>query len=212
VTNPTLDILETVDSIIATARDQHPDIPEKIVVVMDSGARKGGMVHGHFARLSWHDDYNEIKLGTESLSRGAVPTLGTILHELSHAIAFTRGVKDTSNKGRYHNGKFREIALEVGIHVEQAGTIGWSQTTVPDSTKDVYADLIERLDKAITTYRVGYIETKGTTATKTKKASTKMACGCGDPVTVNKGWFDRVGQFAVCQNCSQNFELMDTDD
>lgn len=209
--NPTVGILNTVDKIIERAQTLNSDIPEKIVVVMDSGKRRGGMIHGHFARLSWHDDYHEIKLGTESLSRGPVPTLGTILHELSHAVAFERGVKDTSNNGRYHNSKFREIALDMGISLESAPTIGWSKTDVPEATQEVYADLITDLGNAITTYREGYSEEKVTKATK-KRAVTKMQCGCEDPVSVNKGWFERVGQFATCTNCDQSFTLVDNDE
>lgn len=206
MTNPTLNILDAVDSIIYKARTLNMDIPDKIVVVMDSGKTRGSMIHGHFARQSWENGYSEIKLGTESLSRGAVPTLGTILHELSHSIAFMRDVKDTSNKGRYHNAKFREIGLSVGINLEQAGTIGWSQTSVPDATVELYKPQVEKLTEAITTYRVGYTEAAVTKGQK-KRAVTKMVCGCGDAVAVNKGWFERIGQFAVCQNCSQNFEL-----
>jgi hypothetical protein len=191
MTNPTLNILDAVDSIIEKARTLNMDIPDKIVVVMDSGKTRGSMIHGHFARQSWENGYNEIKLGTESLSRGAVPTLGTILHELSHSIAFMRDVKDTSNKGRYHNAKFREIGLSVGINLEQV---------------ELYKPQVEKLTEAITTYRVGYTEAAVTKGQK-KRAVTKMVCGCGDAVAVNKGWFERIGQFAVCQNCSQGFEL-----
>lgn len=208
MTNPTLGILNAVDRIIEHARTLNRDIPDKIVVVMDSGRRKNGMAHGHFASLVWHDGYSEIKLGTESLSRGAVPTLGTILHELSHAIAFELGIRDTSNKGRYHNAKFRGIALDAGISLENTPTLGWSTTTVPDGTVAIYKPFVEELEKAIVTYREGYskLEVKKTTQ---KRPTTKMECGCGDPVSVNKGWFERVGQFAECTNCNENFRLVE---
>lgn len=208
--NPTLDILTAVDAIVTEARKQHEDIPEKLVVVMDSGKRRSSMVHGHFARLSWHDDYSEIKLGTESLARGAVPTLGTVLHELSHAVAFARGVQDTSNKGRYHNSKFREIANEMGIHVEQDGTIGWSKTSVPEETQQKYSFLIEDLDKAITTYREGYKEVAGTAGVKRTRAVTKMRCECPDSeLSINIKWWDNFGRFGTCGVCLANYELVD---
>ena len=206
--NPTIGILSIVDGIIDHARTLNRDIPERMVVVMDSGRRRGAMIHGHFAKLSWTDGYNEIKLGTESLSRGAIPTLGTVLHELSHAIAFERGIKDTSNNGRYHNGKFREIGTDVGLKLSPLPTVGWSQTEVPDGTVSIYRKFVDDLESAITTYREGYSESavkKG----NTKRPTAKMQCGCKDPVSVNKGWYQRVGRFATCANCSMEFELVE---
>lgn len=209
MTSPTVGIIEAVDEIIGRARELHDDIPEKLVVVMDSGKRKSSMVHGHFAKLSWDQDYHEIKLGTESLARGAVPTLGTILHELSHAIAFERGVQDTSNKGRYHNGKFRDIGLSMGIELEKVGTIGWSSTTVPDSTVEKYDELVKLLDASITTYRKGYELnlTKGGSVVKPTKTRPKMVCGCNEPIAVTEKWFEDIGQYATCGNCSKPFKL-----
>lgn len=208
--NPTLDILTAVDAIVAEARKTHEDIPEKLVVVMDSGKRRSSMTHGHFARLSWHDDFSEIKLGTESLARGAVPTLGTVLHELSHAVAFSRGIQDTSNNGRYHNSKFREIANELGIHVEQDGTIGWSKTSVPEETQQKYSFLIEDLEKAITTYREGYKEVATTGAPKRTRATTKMRCECPESeLSINLKWWDNFGRFGTCGICQATYELVD---
>ncbi len=208
MTSPTSGIIEAADAVVDAAREIHKDIPEKILFVLDSGKGRRGysMIHGHFAKNAWHDGYHEIKLGTESLSRGPVPTLGTILHELSHAIAFQRGIKDTSNNGRYHNGKFREIATDMGIQVEQAGSIGWSSTTVPEDTENAYSPQIKMLGYAITTYREGYSEAT-VVKPKTSKPGTKMVCGCNQPTPVSKKWFETVGQYATCGICHEGFEL-----
>jgi hypothetical protein len=135
-----------------------------------------------------------------------IPDKLTILHELSHAVAFKRGISDTSNKGRYHNAKFREIALEMGIHVEQAGTLGWSETTVPDTTREFYKTQVKQLVEAITTYREGYIE-GGVAKPKTAKTQPRMVCGCEDSIAVSKKWYKSVGQFATCGICGWTFEL-----
>lgn len=214
MTSPTVGIIDAVDKVITKAREVHSDIPEKIVVVLESGKRKSSMVHGHFAKLSWigmeavdRPEYHEIKLGTESLARGPIPTLGTILHELSHAIAFERGVKDTSNKGRYHNGKFREIGLDLGIHLEKVGTIGWSQTIVPDGTVETYREQVDLLESSITTYRKGFAQAVDPKGTSVVKSRPKMVCGCNEPLAVTTKWFNDIGQYALCQNCSENFRL-----
>jgi hypothetical protein len=42
-------------------------------------------------------------------------------HETAHAIAAARGTKETSRQGRYHNGRFKLIAEEVGSLAEGDG-------------------------------------------------------------------------------------------
>ena len=59
-------------------------------------------------------------MGGEGLRRGARAVLGTLLHEAAHGVATTRGIKDTSRQGRYHNRRFAELAAELGITVEPA--------------------------------------------------------------------------------------------
>ena len=79
--------------------------------------------------------------------------LGTLLHEATHALAHARGIKDTSRGGRYHNRRFKELAEELGITVEQSASIGWSDTTVPEDTQATYAHTLVELGAALTWYR-----------------------------------------------------------
>jgi hypothetical protein len=45
------------------------------------------------------------------------------VHEAAHGLANTRGVKDTSRQGRYHNKRFRALAEE----------LAWRSTTTQGS-------------------------------------------------------------------------------
>ncbi len=94
-------------------------------------------------------------MGGEGLRRGARAVLGTLLHEAAHGVASTRGIKDTSRQGRYHNKKFAELAAELGIVVEPDGARGWSATTLPDDTAAVYVAELAQLAEAITAYGAG---------------------------------------------------------
>jgi len=51
-----------------------------------------------------------------------------------------RVAQDTSRQGRYHNTRFRDLATELGVAVDRDPSIGWSLTTVPDTTAENYAD------------------------------------------------------------------------
>jgi hypothetical protein len=189
-------------------RYNHPEIPRVTVVLGAQGASRRGQVHGHFSPNSWSDEKSahEIMLSGESLARGAVDTLGTLLHECAHAIANTRGIQDTSNSGRYHNRKFKAIGEEVGIELEDAPTLGWSLTTVPESTQERYADEIAALAEVLTTYR-------RPPAPKEKKArkTTKfvIACECvGNEVTVSKQFFARNEGVLQCDRCGTAYVVV----
>src|SRR6266571_146279 len=61
----------------------------------------------------------------EGLDRGARGVLGVALHEAAHAAAAVRRIQDTSRQGRYHNVRYRRLAEELGLPVEQMDGFGW---------------------------------------------------------------------------------------
>lgn len=54
--------------------------------------------------LSWEAaaSLSEVLITADGLAGSATDALGTLVHEAAHAIAFQRGIKDTSRQGRYH--------------------------------------------------------------------------------------------------------------
>lgn len=213
----TLRMLEAVNAVVAKARKLHEGIPETVVVLGASGVTRSGQKHGHYAPRSWgsriiadeseasvsvdgtsgREVYGEILLAGESLERGAVATLGTILHELVHAYCDANEIKDTSNGHRYHNTKFRDKAEEFGLVIEKADTIGWSVTTVPDTTQEAYAAEIRELEAAITVSRLGYSELLALGVKepdKKKPLVRKIQCPlCEEPLLVTKKWWEKQG-------------------
>jgi len=78
------------------------------------------------------------------------------VHESVHALAFARGVKETSRQGRYHNKKFVALAEELGMHYphdDPHPTIGWSAVELNEETIAKNAKAIERLDEVISVAR-----------------------------------------------------------
>jgi hypothetical protein len=77
------------------------------------GARPGTLRLGHYAHARWRPAeagetpaVAELFIGGEGLGREAASVLGTLLHEAAHGLAATRGIKDTSRAGAYHNKRF----------------------------------------------------------------------------------------------------------
>lgn len=208
-----LEVHACVQNIIDKAREFHPEIPEVTVVIGAPGYTKKAQVHGHFAPRAWREregegSYGELSLSGESLQRGGLATLGTIIHELVHAYCNANEIQDTSNGHRYHNAKFRDMAESFGLVIDKAPTIGWSVTTVPEATAERYAEEVEDLDRALTQYRLPQYE-----FSDTKKAVKRfMYCPkCEDRLPVTKGWFERNESLLKCDQHDMFFEMEEVD-
>lgn len=208
-TTQTVAIINAVADVIAAVRKNHEGIPD-VVVTLASAKGK----HGHFAPSSWStrvadgEDAGDLKhemfLAAESLKRGAVETVGTIIHELVHAFCHAQDIQDTSNNGVYHNKRFAGVAEEFGIAVEKMGHHGFSKTTVPDVTVRKYQREVDALEAALTVYRNDF----GVAAAVTKSTAYYMVCDtCNDRVRLgSKKWYER--NLPVC-SCGEPFNLVE---
>ena len=179
-----LPILEALTDVVSSVRATHSGIPEVMIVLGASAPTK----HGHFAANTWalregEGTVHEIMLSGESLKRGGLGTFGTIVHELAHAYCNHNGIQDTSNRGRYHNREFKAVAERFGLNIEKADTIGFSVTSVPRETQEMYAGEIRHLDEAINHYRVNKVVGDEVHP----RAKYRMSCDCGgEPTPVSK--------------------------
>jgi hypothetical protein len=118
----------------AAIRARHPDVPAAVILLGAGSGMGPGLKLGHFAAMRWHqpadqrgdgeqapggDRLPEVFVGGEGIARGPADVLATLLHEAAHALAHVRGIKDTSRQGRWHNGRFKALAEEVGITVSK---------------------------------------------------------------------------------------------
>ncbi len=157
-------------------RARHSDLP-CAVIITGAGTLAGapGVRLGHFAASRWQTTGEvalaEVFVGGEGLARGARDVLATLLHEAAHSLAHQRGISDTSRQGRYHNQRFKALAVELGLHVEHHPTLGWSPTTLPAATAGRYARAITELEAALTAYRASE-------PARPSRPSSTVACVC----------------------------------
>lgn len=76
----------------------------------------------------------ELNIGADYLARPIENIVATLIHEGCHLYAMQNGIKDTSNRGVYHNGKFKRLAEERGLHIERHDKYGWTITSPTDET------------------------------------------------------------------------------
>ena len=216
-------VLSAAADVWAALQRNHPGIPNVVIVGGTSGRSGFSQTHGHFWAGQWkHNGATrpEVYLSGESIARGAVATFGTLAHEAAHAYAHAKGIKDTSNAGRYHNRKFKAIAETFGLEIGQADVIGFSPTTVPDETAERYAGVIDGLAVAIQGYRAapgmsfaggaGGNTGGGAEPSTPKRARLKMLClQCDNPTPVSQKWWDAHGGNLYCMEHATYYELLD---
>ena len=196
-------------------RARHPELPEVVIVLGAGSGDRGGLRLGHFAAMRWSsttetpdgtgavgEQLAEVFVGGEGLARGPVDVLGTLLHEAGHALAHVRGIQDTSRQGRWHNARFKAVAEEIGISVEKDPRLGWSPTTVPDTTRDAYTGVIAQLGQALRMRRAS--EGAGGIEKPKKPGPPACVCGCGRRIRVAVSV--REAGPIVCGVCEQEFQ------
>jgi hypothetical protein len=149
-------LITAIDRTWAAIQKRHPDVPSVVIALGAGSGGKAGLKLGHFAAERWQQASTrlpELFIGGEGLAGGARGVLGTLLHEGAHGVASVREIQDTSRQGRFHNARYRALAEELGLTAARTGTIGWSDTTVPDVTAALYRGELRRLDAALVAYR-----------------------------------------------------------
>jgi hypothetical protein len=192
-----------------TIRSRHPEVPEAVLIVA-SGSEGKRLNLGHFAPHRWQvagADRHEVLVGGEGLQRGPNDVLGTLLHEAAHGLAQARVITDTSRQGRYHNGRYAILARELGLEVARVQPIGWSATTVPDTTTVAYADQLEELTAALVLWRRHKHRLGPDPRSRNLLAAT---CGCGRRIRVAKATLAEAP--ILCGACQQPFEPADPDE
>lgn len=152
-------VLAAIEALYAKARTLHADAPEAVFILpTNEGSRKPR--NGHFGASRWKPSgyegdayYAEIAIFAERLQDGADLVAETVLHELAHGLALVRAIKDTTRKGAYHNKKFKALAEEVGLIVDQNDQVGFGVTSLAPDTLAPYRAEVDALHEAIQAYR-----------------------------------------------------------
>lgn len=194
----------------------HHDVPAVMIVTGRRRHKSENSVRGQHCRDTWHVDGHEgrqaeVWVSGERLGEGGREVMQTLLHEAAHALAGVRGLKDTSNKNRYHNKVFVKLAEELGLTGPGSSggpALGYSNCAITTGTAEVYGYEIEQLDIACK----NFVAPSAPEEEKPKKATIKAFCGCpeGDnEITWTKKFGKKFQAYGVppvlCGICRQAF-------
>lgn len=78
----------------------------------------------------------ELNIGADYLDRPIENIVATLIHEGCHLFAMQNSIKDTSNRGIYHNKRFKELAEQRGLQIDKHDKYGWTITSPTEITLD----------------------------------------------------------------------------
>ncbi|MCO5167852.1 MAG: hypothetical protein M9894_16025 [Planctomycetes bacterium] len=208
----------------AAVRERHPELPPA-VVVLASGTTSNVRCWGHWGASRWDvagDRAGEVLIAGELLAPGGgneperpveERVLGTLLHEAAHALAWVRGIKDTSRGGRYHNERYAHLAAELGLDVARDRVYGWTLTRLRDETVEAYREALADLREVLIGHRAPEAEAAGGAGGSAGGAAggaragaptrIRAVCGCDRRVYVAPGVLE-LGPI-VCGVCEEPF-------
>lgn len=140
----------------------------------------------------------EITLSGKYLKRSLEEIVATLLHEMIHLYCSLNEIKDTSNNCVYHNKKFKEEAEKRGLQIGKDKTIGWSITSLTESTKNLIKTF--NIDNKAFDYWRNAVEIK---SDKPKVIMLKYECSCGVKVSSRKELN------IICGLCEKKFEKVE---
>ena len=221
--------VEAIQNAFDSIRTIVPTLPRVLVTIQRQAVdgRQKHTAHGWTTTVPvWtntdsNESYLEVVLTAESLTRGALPTLGTLLHESAHVLNLTEGVKGTDSNGR-HNKKFKATAEEVfGLTITE-NHAGWSQTDISEETGKKFAKALTFAAKAtrlvslslsqsgsgstggISVTGLGGLPTTTGKASKRNRNNPMAQCGCGNKIRVSNQVL-AIG--LTCKGCGEDYTV-----
>lgn len=107
--------------------------------------------YGIFCPNIWRIDnsnYSEISLSAENLQSDKLDELLlTLVHEMLHYKNHLSGIKDTSNRGKFHNDYFKKSGSDIGLIFENKHPkVGWSESRPDDFLLAIFHEALKLIN------------------------------------------------------------------
>jgi len=188
-------------------RNVHPEVRPAVMCVY---LHPAGDRLGHYWQASWTTRDNrlvdEVHISSATLELGAEATFTTLLHEAVHSSAVTQSINEVSRQQRYHNQKFRKLALEFGLVVEKVPQFGYTTPDTTAETKMQYFNAILDLHESIELWQHRRPPEEGNGETKGSRNLKAVCPMCSRIIRLSmKTW--NLGAIR-CVPCGVEFELV----
>lgn len=113
-------------------------LPTPIITVQSKPGTYGHCSVGKVWKRKDGDTY-EMNIAAEALDVEIEEVLDTLIHEMVHLYCRENGIQEVSRGGKYHNGKFKEIAEEHLLICHKTGIYGWNTQGKDNDRLTAYA-------------------------------------------------------------------------
>lgn len=100
-------------------------LPLPIITVQSKPGTWGHCTGGKVWKRKDSETY-EMNIAAEVLDQNLEEIIDTLLHEMVHLYCRENGIQEVSRGGKYHNGKFKELAERCNLICIKAGQYGWN--------------------------------------------------------------------------------------
>lgn len=113
------------------------EIDEPIITIQNKSDS-----YGHVTVLkTWsikgqEEKRHELNISSAYMARPIEEVVSTMLHEMVHLWNLKNNIQDCSRGQTYHNKKFREKAIEIGLNCEHHLKYGWTLTSASEKIID----------------------------------------------------------------------------
>lgn len=184
------------------------------ITVQSTAEAYGHVTVGKVWKNELGNTSHELNISADYLDRPIENVVSTLIHEGCHLYAMEKGIKDTSNRGIYHNKNFKKLAEERGLKIDRHEKYGWTITEPTERIfefceKNKFGDIQISRKNQVTLTGIGGTQgtapKKGTdtlvpTGTKRKSSYQRWTCPCCHTIvrstkTVN----------IICGDCGERF-------
>lgn len=171
------ELLTLLERIARRIRHTHPEVPKNDVRLAHK--RCGQADHTYVTPAD--------------IEGGAELVLIRLLHEAAHGLARVRDISDTSGDqgygrrgSKYHNGKFRDLAGEVGLDAKVVQSHkGYSSLLLTERARTLYGDHLHTLVPQLETYRQALLNTPSERPSDSRNGYT-LVCDCTEANPLRK--------------------------
>lgn len=210
-------ILAALETAWEVIQSRHPDLPA-VTITTGVAVKRDGLnwslrdaVAAQEVTAVVSTEPPELRLSGATLKAGPNAVLTGMLHQATHAQCALRGVRDCTNRGKWHNRKFREAALEFGLTWPEGKARdlkrGFADVHLTKEAQETYAPLLDALDGALKSW-MRTAKKAAAAAPKTQGRTDSrlvLTCGCGRKAYMAKTSYAQGG--VTCDVCGENFTV-----
>ncbi|MEV3856078.1 hypothetical protein AB0J38_17355 [Streptomyces sp. NPDC050095] len=208
-------LLAALETAWEVVQSRHPDLPA-VTFTTGSAVKRDSLrwsvrdsVAAQESTVLVSTDLPELRLADTTLNAGAEAVITALLHQAAHVAAARRGIRDTTNRNKWHNRQFLDVAQEFGLIWPEGASKdtvrGFAEVVITPQAREVYAPLAEPLDEVLKAWKRTAKKAAASAPKPAGRTDTRMclSCACGRKLYMAKTVYALGG--VTCDACGQPF-------